>query len=154
MVILVFLYNKLHMPHQRDFTRDMRLVRDVSARLSKRLTKENIEPSNIDSLSPEELVDLNKIVNLAHFMLCKYEEKKETKALLKSFVSILDDVSNSVAGIDDEIAELLVSAEDSISKVRNTHAHISDKSDLKHPKSQQNNNTTSNLICSKQNNMH
>ena len=33
--------------------------------------------------------------------------------------------------LDDEISELILSAEDSINKVKDLHAHIDDKSDFK-----------------------
>ena len=33
--------------------------------------------------------------------------------------------------LDDEVSELIISAEDSISKVKDMHTHISDKSDFK-----------------------
>lgn len=124
--------------HGRDFVKDVGLVKNISERLEKKISKEKIPQDQIDKLSLEELQDLNKIVGIANFMLCKYEDKKNTKAIMKNFVSIIEDTCSSIDGIDDEIAELLVAAEDTISKVKCMHANISDKSDLTQaPKSEQ-----------------
>lgn len=125
--------NCLGILHGRDFVKDIELVKSISEKIDKKLSKEKIPQDKIDRLSLEELQDLNKIVGLANFMLCKYEDKKDTKAILEGFVSIIDDACKSVGGIDDEIAELLVAAEDSLNKVKDTHAHISSKSDLQRP---------------------
>lgn len=118
--------------HKRNFVKDVGLVKNISERLEKKISKENIPQDQIDKLSLEELQDLNKIVGLANFMLCKYEDKKNTKEIMENFVSIIESTCLSMDGIDDEIAELLVAAEDTIGKVKCMHANISDKSDLTH----------------------
>ncbi len=64
-------------------------------------------------------------------MLCKYADKKDICSILKYFVSIISDTANSLNDLDDEISELIISAEDSINKVKDMHSHISDKSDFK-----------------------
>jgi len=79
----------------------------------------------------EELQDLNKIVGIADFMVCKYADKKEIRSILKHFVSIISDTASSLENLDDEISELIISAEDSINKVKDMHVHISKKSDFK-----------------------
>ncbi|MCY4491221.1 MAG: hypothetical protein OXC46_07135 [Thaumarchaeota archaeon] len=115
---------------KRNFARDIEIVKGISEKLEKRIAQDKIPQEKIDKLSSEELQDLNKIVSLADFMLCKYEDKKSMKDILESFVDIIEDACASVEGIDDEIAELLVSAEDTIGKIRCMHENISDKSDL------------------------
>ena len=74
--------------------------------------------SKIDKLSIEELQDLSKIVGLADFMMCKYEEKKETQEILGHFVSIIRDSAESIEEVDDEVSELIISSEDSINKIK------------------------------------
>jgi hypothetical protein len=64
-------------------------------------------------------------------MLCKYDDKKEICSILKHFVSIISDTANSLENLDDEVSELIISAEDSINKVKDMHSHISEKSDFK-----------------------
>ena len=69
-------------------------------------------------------------MGLANFMLTKYEDKKETRLILQQFVSIIAESAQSIEYVDDEISELILSAEDSINKVKNMHSRISEKSDL------------------------
>ena len=117
---------------KRDFTKDIVRIKTLSSKIDKKLSE--IKPSDedkIDKLSLEELQDLNKIVGIADFMLCKYEDKKEMRSILKNFVSIISETAKPLDDLDDEISELIISAEDSISKVKDMHAHISDKSDFK-----------------------
>ena len=117
--------------HGRDFVKSAELVRSVSEKINKKLSKETITQDKIDRLSLEELQDLNKLVGLANFLLCKYDDKRDTRDMLQYFVSLIDSTCESMGGIDDEIAELLIAAEDSINRIKATHTTISDKSDLK-----------------------
>ncbi len=120
---------------RRSFSKDIEFVRNISEKIDKKLSQSN--NSQIDKLSVEELQDLNKIVNLADFMLCKYEDKKETRTILENFVSIIRESAESIEDIDDEVSELIISAEDSINKVKEIHTNISEKYDFK----KSNNNT-------------
>ena len=115
---------------RRDFVQDIELVRSISAKLDKKLAKSVPAQDRLDRLTAEELLDLNKLVGLAGFLLCKHEEKKHTKEILEEFVLIVNSACRSIDGLDDEIAELLVEAEDSINKIRCLHANMSDKSDV------------------------
>ncbi len=115
----------------RNFSKDIEFVRKVSDKIDKKLSNsdKSINPK-IDKMSVEELQDLNKIVSLADFMLCKYEDKKETRSILENFVSIIRESAESIDDIDDEVSELIISAEDSINKVKEIHTNISDKYDF------------------------
>ena len=116
----------------RSFSKDLEFVRNISEKIDRKLSKSNnsINPK-IDKLSLEELQDLDKIVRIADFMLFKYEDKKETSSLLKNFVSIIRDSAESIEEIDDEVSELIISAEDSINKLKEIHTDVSEKYDLK-----------------------
>ena len=117
---------------KRDFSKDIARIKSLSSKIDKKLSE--IKPSDedkIDKLTLEELQDLNKIVGIADFMLCKYADKKEMRSILKHFVSIISETAKPLDDLDDEISELIISAEDSISKVKDMHAHISNKSDFK-----------------------
>lgn len=117
---------------KRNFSKDIERIRTLSSKLDKKLSE--VKPSDddkINKLTLEELQDLNKIVGIADFMLCKYADKKEIHSILKHFVSIISDTANSLENLDDEISELIISAEDSINKVKEMHVHISEKSDFK-----------------------
>ena len=117
---------------KRNFSKDIERIKSISSKINKKLS--DVKPSEeekLDKLSLEELQDLNKIVGIADFMLCKYADKKEMRSTLKEFVSIISDTAKSLDDVDDEISELILSAEDSIGKVKNIHTHISDQSDFK-----------------------
>ncbi len=115
-----------------NFSKDIERIRTLSSKIDKKLS--DAKPSDddkIDKLTLEELQDLNKIVGIADFMLCKYADNKEMRSILKHFVSIISETANSLDNLDDEISELIISAEDSINKVKDMQSHISEKSDFK-----------------------
>ncbi len=117
---------------KRNFSKDIERIRTISSKIDKKLSEAKPSDDNkIDKLTLEELQDLNKIVGIADFMICKYADKKEIRSILKHFVSIISDTANSLENLDDEISELIISAEDSINKVKEMHTHISEKSDFK-----------------------
>ena len=117
---------------KRDFSKDADRIRTISSKIDKKLSDvTNSDVKKIDKLSVEELQDLDKLVGIADFMLQKYSDKKEMKSILKYFVSIISKTGSFVNDLDDEISELIISAEDSINKVKDMHTHISSKSDFK-----------------------
>ena len=115
---------------KRDFTKDIDHIQSLSVKIEKKLSASTAD-FKIDKLTLEELQDINKIVGLANFMLFKYEDKKETRLILQHFISIITESAQSIECVDDEISELILSAEDSINKVKNMHSKLSEKSDLK-----------------------
>ncbi len=117
---------------RRNFSKDINRIKTISSKIDKKLSE--MKPSDgekIDKLTLEELQDLNKIVGIADFMLCKYDDKKEVRSILKHFVSIISETAKSLEHLDDEISELIISAEDSINKVKYMNTNISEKSDFK-----------------------
>jgi len=117
---------------KRNFSKDIDRIRIISSKIDKKLSDvKNPDAEKIDKLTVEELQDLDKIVGIADFMLQKYSDKKDMKFILKDFVSIISETGNSLNDLDDEISELILSAEDSINKVKDMHSHISEKSDFK-----------------------
>ncbi len=117
---------------KRNFSKDIERIKTLSSKIEKKLSDVNPSDDNkIDKLTLEELQDLNKIVGIANFMLCKYDDKKEMRSILKHFVSIISDTASSLDNLDDEISELIISAEDSINKVKEMQSHISDKTNFK-----------------------
>ena len=117
---------------KRDFLKDMGRIRAISSKIDKKLSE--IKPSDdskIDKLTLEELQDLDKIVGIADFMMCKYADKKEMRSILQHFTSIISETANSLENLDDDVSMLIISAEDSINKVKEMHVSISEKSDFK-----------------------
>jgi hypothetical protein len=120
---------------KQNFSADIENIRSLSGKIEKKLSQlKSPDGYKLDKLSFEELQDINKILGLTDFLLCKYEEKKETLSILQHFVSIIHDSAQSIENLDDEISELIVSAEDSINKVKDIHYNISEKSDIDYPK--------------------
>lgn len=108
----------------------MERVRSLSSKIEQKLAKKSQEDEKFDDLSIEELQDMNKILKFADFLLCKYEEKKEFRSIIQEFVSMINDSAESVGILDDEISELMINAEDSVKRVKNLHADISEKYDI------------------------
>jgi len=121
------------MLHQKlNFLKDIEHIRTISSKIDKKLT--DLKPSDdskIDKLTLEELQDLGKIVEIADFMMCKYADKKEMRSILQHFTSIISETAKSLENMGDEVSLLILSAEDSINKVKEMHANISEKSDFK-----------------------
>jgi len=68
----------------RIFSKDIARIRAISLKIDKKLSE--IKPSDedkMDKLSLEELQDLDKIVGIADFMLCKYADKKDMRSMTK-----------------------------------------------------------------------
>lgn len=114
------------------FSKDLDKIRSISSKIDQKLSDIKA-PDNavIDKLSVDELQDLKKIVGIADFMMCKYEDKKEIQSILKHFVSIISETASSLEDLDDEVSELIIAAEDSINKVKDMHSNISEHSDFK-----------------------
>ena len=112
----------------------MEFIQYISKKIEKKLSQssKSIE-LKIDKLTVEELQDLNKVVGLANFLLCKYEDKKETREILEYFVSIIRTSAESIEEVDDEVSELIISSEDSIHKIKELHVNISEKYDFEKP---------------------
>lgn len=114
------------------FSKDLDRIRSISSKIDQKLSDIKT-PDNtvIDKLSVDELQDLKKIVGIADFMMCKYEDKKEMQSILKHFISIISETASSLEDLDDEVSELIIAAEDSINKVKDMHSNISEHSDFK-----------------------
>ena len=117
---------------KRDFLKDLGRIRAISSKIDKKLSEiKSSDDSKIDKLTLEELQDLDKIVGIADFMICKYADKKEMRSILQDFTSVISEAANSLGDLDDEVSLLIISAEDSINKVKEMHSNISEKSDFK-----------------------
>ena len=109
--------------------KDLDFIKNISEKIDKKLSLSDTTPE-IDNMTVDELQDLSKISRLANFMLTKYEDKKEVHSILKYFVDIISESSESIEKIDDEVSELIISAEDSINKIKEVHTNISEKYDV------------------------
>lgn len=113
------------------FKRDLQRIKNLSEKIDKKLSQTGIsEEEKIQGLTLEELQDLSKIVGLADFMLYKYEDKKDMRSILGDFVAMIKESAEGIDGLDDEISELILSAEDSIKKIKESHRKIYAKSEF------------------------
>ena len=99
---------------------DLADIRNFSKLVNKRL--EELNKNNefkINQLDVDELNDLNKLLQIADYILCSYEEKKELHSILKRFVDVINESISSIENIDDKTNELIISADSTISKIKN-----------------------------------
>ena len=116
---------------QRNFLKDFKKIEKFSSLVEKRLLTFDKDKQRIEKLSFEELQDLNELLRLADYILTKHEDKKEVYALLKDFVTMINNSSNSMDLLNDKITELVVSAEAAISRIKNLQTDVSENYSLK-----------------------
>lgn len=116
---------------QRNFLKDFKKIEKFSSLVEKRLLTLDNDKQRIEKLSFEELQDLNELLRLADYILTKHEDKKEVYALLKDFVAMINNSSNSMDLLNDKITELVISAEAAISRIKNLQTDISENYSLK-----------------------
>ena len=109
---------------------EMRRVRSISSGISKRLSALDSPDEAVASLSREELQDLNRLVGIADFLLCKYADKKDAYTVFKEFASIVARTADSLEQIDDDISELMLSADDSVGRITDMRERISERVDV------------------------
>ena len=106
----------------------MEKIKKFSTLVEKRLSKiHHSEEEKIDNYSFEELQDLNKILQLADYMLCKYENRKEIHSLLKDFVKMINHSAESVDVLNDDIDELVISAEGALRRIKDIQGNVSER---------------------------
>ena len=99
---------------------DLVKIRNFSKLVNKRL--EELNKNNefkINQLDVDELNDLNKLLQIADYILCANEEKKDLYSILKKFVDVINDSIHSIENIDDKTNELIISADSTITKIKN-----------------------------------
>ncbi len=116
---------------QRNFLKDFKKIEKFSSLVEKRLLTFDKDKQRTEKLSFEELQDLNELLRLADYILTKHEDKKEVYALLKDFVAMINNSSNSMDLLNDKIVELVVSAEAAISRIKNLQTDVSENYSFK-----------------------
>ncbi len=115
----------------RNFTKDLKKVRIFSFLAEKKLSQFDKKDENkIKNMTFEQLQDLQQLTSAANFILLKYENNKEVYSLLKDFVDMIHNSSESVDLLNDKIMEMLVSAESAISRIKNLQGDISENFSL------------------------
>ena len=115
----------------RNFTKDLKKVRIFSFLAEKKLLLFDKKDENkIKNMTFEQLQDLQQLTSAANFILLKYEDNKEVYSLLKDFVDMIHNSSESVDLLNDKIIEMLVSAESAISRIKNLQGDVSENFSL------------------------
>jgi galactitol-specific phosphotransferase system IIB component len=115
---------------QRNIKKDLEKVGKIYSLVDKRLKSTEKFNQKVENLTIDELNDLSEILRLADLILTKHEVKKEFHDLLKEFVVIITKSADSVEVLDDEISELIISAEGTISRVKALRGKVSDEFDF------------------------
>jgi len=102
-------------------------IQKLSALVEKRLAElDSNDKKQVNQLSFEELQDFNQILRIADYTLYKYENKKEAFSLIKEFVDMINNSISSMDVLNDEISELVISAEDSIKRIKHLQSNVSE----------------------------
>lgn len=76
---------------------------------------------DLRTLSDEELADLGRLVEIAEYILVKHCEKKNFHSILEPFAAMIRESVESLTLLEDDVEELLLSAEYSIGRIRDMH---------------------------------
>lgn len=115
----------------RNITNDLKKVRAFSSMVEKKLSiSDKTQEHKIENLSFEQLQDLNQLTSVAEYILSKYENNKEVYLLLKDFVDMINNSTESMDILNDQIRELVVSAEITISKIKTIQGDVSENYSL------------------------
>lgn len=107
--------------------KDLKKIRTFSYIVEKKLGQlDKKEESKIEKLSFEQLQDLSQLVHAADYILTKYEDNKEVYSLLKDFVEMINNSTASMDILNDQISELVVSAESAISRIKSIQGEVSE----------------------------
>ena len=97
----------------------------ASALASERLAALSDEDRRaVNAVAPEDLRDFDAVLQAARYLLVKYEDRRELRALLRTLVGVIERSSEGLGGIDDEMCELVLSAEDSLRRIREAQAGV------------------------------
>ncbi len=115
----------------RNFRKDLKKVRRFSSLVEKKLSQFDKKDENkINNLTFEQLQDLQQLTSAANFILLKYEDNKEVYSLLKDFVDMIHNSSESMDLLNDNIIEMLMSAESAISRIKKLQGDVSENFSL------------------------
>ena len=115
----------------RNFAKDQKKVSKFSSLIEKKISQfAKNDQNKINNLTFEQLQDLHQLTATANFILTKYEDNKEVYSLLKDFVDMINNSSESMDVLNDKIIEMVVSAESAISRIKNLQGDVSENFSL------------------------
>jgi len=115
---------------RRNIKKDFEKVRKFKSIVEKNIPSGQTDESKIHSLTFDELNDLDQILQIADFMLCKYENQTEMLSLMKDFVKMIQYSANSSGILKDKIDELTFSAENSVKTIQSHQSDVSENTPI------------------------
>ncbi len=106
--------------------KDLKKINVFSKIVEKKLSKLSPEEQRLENLTEEELQDFSKVLSIADYILTKHSQKKEIHELLKEFVGMINESIEAMMPLDDGIDEMVYSAEDGISRIKEIQNNVSD----------------------------
>lgn len=120
------------------FEKDLDKVRHLSTLVKNRILESNPKyERKIQNLTEEELEDLDYVLSLAENVLIKYQHKTEAQIILKEFVELVRNWTSSLNEINDEIQEMLITAQSSVSEIKTAQNDVSSNFSIGNKKTQE-----------------
>ncbi len=120
------------------FEKDLDKVRHLSTLVKNRILESNPKyERKIQNLTEEELEDLDYVLSLAENVLIKYQHKTEAQIILKEFVALIRNWTSSLNEINDEIQEMLIAAQSSVSEIKTAQNDVSSNFSIGNKKTQE-----------------
>ena len=115
----------------RNFLKDLKKVSTFSSLVEEKLAQfDKNDKKKIKNLTFEQLQDLHQLTSIANFILLNHEDNKEVHSLLKDFVDMINNSTESMDMLNDKIIEMVVSAESAISRIKNLQSDVSENFSL------------------------
>ncbi len=114
-----------------DLSRPLSRIKDLSLKIEQKITqKDKGADEFVETLSVEELKDLRQVILASEYLLTKYQDRHDLKAFLQDFVGIIMNAANSVNGMQDELEDLLISAEVALQQIHDLHHEMTHNLEL------------------------
>jgi DUF1009 family protein len=121
----------------RGLEKDMHRVKQISNLVKKKILESNPKyEEKIEKLSEAELEDLARILSIVEQILIRHQHKKEAYAILKEFSDLTKSWGFSLMEINDQIHELLISVQNSVTEIKSTQNDVSSRLSIEHDKKQ------------------
>lgn len=114
-----------------DLKKTLGRLRNLSSKIEKQLEESKAKDLSLANLSEEELHDLGKLVKIADYLVCKCGEKEELKEVIKDLNSTILQAYESLQVMDDDVSEMIYSAESCVVGIRDFQKQFHDESDLR-----------------------
>jgi hypothetical protein len=109
-----------------DISLPLAKIKNISSKIEEKIAQKSPDKDDkfIETLSVEELKDLQQVMMAAEYLLSKYQDKKELKAFLEDFIGIILHATNSVNTMRDDLTDLLISAEMAFNQIQTLHEEV------------------------------